>query len=314
MIPIDVVMPVYNAKAYVADAIGTICAQTGVAFRFIIVDDGSTDGTTEICMSYARRDPRVLVISRPNTGMTRAINEGMSRGGAPYVARMDADDLSFAHRLRVQSEYLDSHRGIVAIGAQAIRIDPDGWEIDCPMQPLDHDEIEASLLDRKHSTHMSHPTLMIRRDALERVGGYSEEFSIAQDRDLLLKLSEVGRLANLPDVLLKYRVHAKSLSHAKMQQHREESERAVLNAYQRRGLDPSGRLPRPPVCQKAELDYHVAWSQNALAAGNYRTARKHSIAALRISPGRTKAWKVLLKSAFKRESRTPLGERQAKLD
>ena len=112
----SVVMPMYNAERYVAGATGSILAQTFTDFEFVIVNDGSTDRSLEIVRHYERLDARVRVLSRPNTGIVGALNDGLSLARGEYIARMDADDIAYPHRLERQATYLDDHPDCVAVG------------------------------------------------------------------------------------------------------------------------------------------------------------------------------------------------------
>src|SRR5678816_4165512 len=106
---VSIVMPVYNAAAYLAEAVDSILAQTFRDFQFVIVNDGSTDRSTAILERYAHRDQRIKLISRPNTGIVGALNDGLAEATGDYIARMDADDVSTPNRLAVQVDYLDKH-------------------------------------------------------------------------------------------------------------------------------------------------------------------------------------------------------------
>src|SRR4051812_4814918 len=97
--PISVLMPVYNAERYVAEAIESILAQSPGDFEFIIIDDGSKDGSLAILERYAARDPRIRLVSRPNTGIVKALNQGLEMASGELVARMDADDIALPGRL-----------------------------------------------------------------------------------------------------------------------------------------------------------------------------------------------------------------------
>src|SRR4051794_4532921 len=112
---VSIVMPVYNGAAYVAEAVRSILGQTFEDFEFIIVDDGSTDRTPRILHEYERMDRRVRVISRPNTGIVGALNDGVAAAEAPLIARMDADDVSTPQRLHRQVEYLSEHPEVVVL-------------------------------------------------------------------------------------------------------------------------------------------------------------------------------------------------------
>ncbi len=99
---ISVVMPVYNARQYLAEAVESILAQTFGDFEFVCVDDGSTDDSLAILNDFAKRDPRVKIVSRPNTGVWKALNDGIEVSRGQLIARMDADDVSLPQRFAFQ--------------------------------------------------------------------------------------------------------------------------------------------------------------------------------------------------------------------
>src|SRR5258706_14041022 len=113
---VSVVMPVYNGERYLASAIDSILAQTFTDFELIAVDDGSTDSSLPMLKRYAERDPRVRVISRPNTGIVGALSDAIAAARAPLIARMDADDLSLPLRFERQVAYLSGHPQCVLVG------------------------------------------------------------------------------------------------------------------------------------------------------------------------------------------------------
>ena len=115
---VSVVMPVYNTEAYLADAIGSILAQTFTDWELICVDDGSSDCSLDVLRRYERADSRIRVISRSNTGVARARNEGMALARGRYIAAMDSDDVALAERLRRQVDYMESDPECVGLGAQ----------------------------------------------------------------------------------------------------------------------------------------------------------------------------------------------------
>ena len=123
---VSVALPVHNCERYVAEAIESILAQTFTDFEFLIVDDGSTDGTLPILNRFAARDSRIRVISRPNTGIVGALNEILGLARADLVARMDADDVALPVRFERQVRYLDEHPECVMVGSRVTIIDPDG--------------------------------------------------------------------------------------------------------------------------------------------------------------------------------------------
>jgi glycosyltransferase involved in cell wall biosynthesis len=286
-------MPVYNSAAYLAQAVESILAQDYRDFEFVIVDDGSTDASPQILGKYAAADARVRVVTRPNTGIVGALNDGLKAARAPLVARMDADDISMAARFGKQVEHMRKNPGCVAVGSKILLIDADGWPI-CEMcQQRTHKEIDEVNL-RAGGAAINHPSVMYRREAVLKVGGYRQEMIYAEDLDLWLRLAEVGELYNLPEVLVHYRMHAQSISHARAIEQRHKWCRAVADARKRRGApSPLDLLPADTVSRAVKVsDHHIRWAWQALMAGNVPTARKHAFTGLRMKPFSVETWRL----------------------
>jgi len=243
-------MPAYNAERYVAEAVESILAQTFADFEFLIVDDGSTDGTLAILERYANRDARIHLVSRPNTGYLVALNEMLGRSRGRFIARMDADDVALPERFDRQVDYLGRHPDCVMVGSRVTIIDPEGSPLTVMEAPTEHEEIVGSLMASGGQL-VYHPSVMFRREALLAVGPYREEFLFAEDLDIFLRLAEIGRIANLAEPLLKYREHFANVGHVKAER-QDAAVRAVLEAaFTRRGETPPSavlrRSPRDPT-------------------------------------------------------------------
>jgi hypothetical protein len=202
-------MPVRNGGAYLALSVGSILAQTFADFEFIIVDDGSTDGTAEHLRLSAAADARIRVLSQETAGLVASLNRGCHHAAAAYIARMDADDIAFPERFARQVEFLDRHPEVAVVGSAVVRIDASGRELKRNVCPTSHAEIVAAL---RTYTCFTHPSVMLRATALSAVGGYRYAYGPAEDYDLWLRLSERYQLANLPEPLLYYRVFPDQLS------------------------------------------------------------------------------------------------------
>jgi hypothetical protein len=206
---ISVLMPVYNAVRFVADAIESVLAQTLKEFEFIIIDDGSTDGSTDLLRRFSGQDTRIRLVSRPNTGFVAALNEGLLLAHGRYVARMDADDISLPDRFAKQVAFLESHPDVAVVGGAIRFLTEDGLSTSGFNPPPSPASVRKALL---HDSALAHPTVMMRREALAAVGNYRRAFLAAEDYDLWLRLSERYDLANLEDVVLHYRQHADQVS------------------------------------------------------------------------------------------------------
>ena len=212
---VSVVMAVRDGGPYLEQAVDSILAQTFTDFEFVIIDDGSTDATLEMLQRYQEADRRVRVHHQEHAGLTASLNRACGRARGAYLARMDADDVAFPARLERQVEFLDRHPPVALVGSAVVRIDEQGREIKRSDCPTSHAEIVRALAEYNCFTH---PTVMLRKDMLEAVGGYREAYRQAQDYDLWLRLAERHELANLADPLLYYRVYADQVSVRQLEQ------------------------------------------------------------------------------------------------
>jgi glycosyltransferase involved in cell wall biosynthesis len=226
-------MPVYNDRPYVRQAVDSMLAQTFADFELVIVDDGSTDGSSQLLDELAARDTRIRVEHLPeNGGIVRALNRGLELCIGRYIARMDADDIALPHRLERQVSYLDSHTDVVALGTALKYIDARGRDL----AVVRHGHPSGSLL---RGNPLLHPTVMFRAGAVRDRGlSYREEFRYAEDYYLWLEMSRLGRLASLEDVLLEYRISAS----ASRMEHLRDMLRATI-AVKTAGMEKLGIQP-----------------------------------------------------------------------
>ena len=290
---VSVLVPVHNCERYLAAALRSILDQTFSDLELIAIDDGSTDGSLAILREHARADARVRVVSRPNTGIAGALNDGLAACRGELVARMDGDDISLPRRLAEQVRFMDAHPECIATGTRVRLIDPDG----APLRDWST-ETEHEAIDRAHMRGLggaiTHPAVMLRLDAVRRVGGYRQECNLAEDLDLFLRLAEIGRLHNLPEIHLEYRMHLASIGATKREQQRAAAARAVRDAHARRGIP----LPElESIATRAARPQHEVlrtWAWWALAAGERRSARKHAWRGFRLRPFDREQLRVLL--------------------
>jgi glycosyltransferase involved in cell wall biosynthesis len=293
-------MPVYDTEAYLFESVGSILRQTFLDWELICIDDGSNDGSLEILRRYESADPRVRVITRPNTGATRARNDGIGVARGRYIATMDSDDFALPERLRRQVGYMESHPECVGLGAAVRIVGPDLLPIRDELKPLDHEAI-----DRKHlagsGTAIRHPVATFRTEALRSIGGYRDKCITYEDVDLYLRLAEMGRLANLPDVLLLYRLRLGSINRTHRALLRQFRPKILRDARIRRGL-PIG----PDVVNGKEALIELddgrgswaEWSHDAVNGGYLNTARRYAWRAIRSEPLAISSWKAVLRPAI----------------
>jgi glycosyltransferase involved in cell wall biosynthesis len=243
---IEVLMPVRNGSKYIEQAITSILSDEAHILRLIVVDDGSTDDTKDIISKIDART-EIRIISQDCLGLIQALNRGLKETRAEFVARMDADDGSIKGRLPAQLAFLEQHPNIVAVGTQAAYIDEDGRQSGTRTQyPLDPKEIRRQLFDK--GCVICHPTILARREALLKCGGYHVAFKHAEDYDLWLRLTDHFEIANLPDVFLHYRRHSHQVSNGRNTQQSFSRDFALWCARERQAQrpDPSIAIMSPP--------------------------------------------------------------------
>jgi glycosyltransferase involved in cell wall biosynthesis len=203
-IPISVVMCVFNGECFLREAVESILDQSFRDFEFIIINDGSTDGSGALLEFYQKKDQRVRVYHQDNQGLVRSLNRGCELARGKYIARMDADDIAVNDRLARQFQFMEEHPDIGVLGGAAEVIDSSGKTLKISVNPADDSQIRTALLT---DCPFWHPTILMRKSLFERVGGYREIVFGSEDYDLWLRMADHGDLANLEAVLLRYRLH-----------------------------------------------------------------------------------------------------------
>lgn len=289
---ISVITPVYNNAPYMREAIDSILNQTFGDFEYILVNDGSTDNSLEILEEYAQKDERIHIASHGNRGYIAALNEGLSVARAEYIARMDADDVALPDRFEKQLAYLRAHPECVVVGGRVLLIDSEGAPLREMCNETEHEEIDAAHLAGRGGT-IVHPAMMARRSAIDAIGEYSDAYPWAEDLDFFLRLAEVGRVANLPDVILRYRQHLSSIGYSKSELQQKSTIAVVRDTHIRRGLPvPPGLLTRP-VSVPTRAQSYRKWAWWALGSGYIESARKHALRALRAEPLSVESWRTV---------------------
>lgn len=292
---VSVLMPVYQAAPYVVAAVESILAQSLRELELVIVDDGSTDGTGELCAAIAARDPRVVLVRASHEGIVAALNRGLALARGRYLARMDGDDVALPERLAAQLRHLDAHPDVVALGTAVEVIDPEGRPLGPIVHPTTHEEIERELL-RGHGS-INHPSVVMRTDAVRAVGGYRSAFEYVEDQDLFLRLGERGRLANLAAPLLHHREHLGSVCKNRQGEQRLLLRKLVEETHARRGLvlpdDIDARIPS--LVRLTPWDQRRVWLRRALRSRRGPAAVKHAWLLLRERPTSPRSWRLLLR-------------------
>jgi glycosyltransferase involved in cell wall biosynthesis len=195
-------MSVYNGQPYVEESVDSILSQTLEDFEFIIINDGSTDGSRAVLEQFAERDNRVRLIHQTNRGLTPSLNRGLELARGTYIARMDDDDISHPDRLGRQVCFLEANPDVGVLGGGARVIDETGEPVDYWVPPTKHGHITWRLL---FNACFTHPSVMVRRSLLQDLGGYADWARCSQDHELWTRAVQETRLAALPDELIQFR-------------------------------------------------------------------------------------------------------------
>jgi glycosyltransferase involved in cell wall biosynthesis len=209
---VSVLLPVYNAAAFLRPAIDSILGQSFADFALLVLDDGSIDDSAAIAAGYG--DPRIRILpTAQNQGLARTLNRGLAAARGELVARQDGDDVSHRERLARQAALLDADPRLALVGTQVDVIGEDGAPTGRQLRfPCDDSRLRRQLRLRNC---FAHTAVMFRRAVIAGLGGYDPSFRYCQDFALWSRLAaapEHHGLANLPEVLGYYRVHG----HARM--------------------------------------------------------------------------------------------------
>jgi glycosyltransferase involved in cell wall biosynthesis len=212
---ISIVMPVYNAETYLAEAIESTLQQSHTNFVLIVIDDGSTDRSLEILEQFAAKDKRVEIIRQENQGCGATRNRGFEHAKTEWVFLMDADDVMYPNRLEVQLEFIKSHPDLRACSCLAKYLDEKGQVFATTHNSVPTAEVLKAHMDRGDAIGMLNPGAAIHRETMISLGGYRNQFKQAGDCDFWNRLAEQGHLVLVQNaVLMKYRIHSGSMTTA----------------------------------------------------------------------------------------------------
>lgn len=211
----SIILPFRNAARTLHAAIASMATQAFTDWEFLLVDNASTDTGAAIAQQWTDRDPRIRLLHEPTVGIAHALNNGLAQASGKYIARMDADDVSHPERLVKQVAYLDAHPEIGVLGTRTAfattveKCSGMKWFVDWQNALLGpHEHYVKRFVDAP----LAHPTVMFRRELVERHGGY-DTGPLPEDHELWLRWMDAGvRFAKLPEELLTWNDHAQRLS------------------------------------------------------------------------------------------------------
>lgn len=295
---VSVVMSVYNGAGNLSETLDSVLSQEDCDFELVVVDDGSTDATANILDGYAMRDKRLRVIHQENTGLTRALIRGCAEARGEFIARQDAGDISLPSRLQKQSGFLREHADAVMTGCAVQFTGPLHEPLYVTSKPMLELDAGFRVLDiDRLSGPPHHGGTMFRREAYQKAGGYRATFVVAQDIDLWLRLSELGKCLGMAEVLYQARLEAGSISSRRRDEQFRSGTLALECARARRaGGDDSDLLdtyvptltPKKTVdsFEKARFHYFIA---SCLNEHDRSAAKRYYRAVLKENPFHLKA-------------------------
>ncbi len=226
---VSVMLCTYNDEKFIRDAVKSILNQTFKDFEFIIINDGSTDKTSEILESFS--DDRIRIFHQTNMGIVKSRRKSIELSVAEYIAIQDADDISLPERLEKQVNYLDRNKDIGLVGTARFEIEEDGTILYPRYFPEDNDIIQKKLIKENC---FCGPSIMFRKYIYEKIGGYRIEFETSEDYDLVLRFAEMCKLHNLREVLYKKRINPDGITVTRHDQMRAYHMLACILAKERR--------------------------------------------------------------------------------
>ncbi len=210
---VAIILPVYNGAQTISGSIESVIAQSYTNWHLLIIDDGSIDATAEIVKKYSDIDSRIIYLkNETNLGIQKTLNKGIGQAVGEYIARIDADDVwSDTEKLAQQIEFFDTHIDHVLVGTGARMVSDTGQTLGAYVLPTDDKGIRERILGKNCFVHAS---VVIRRDALLKVGMYNENKAVrhVEDHELWLRLGMVGKFANLPTYMTTLTVSSTSIT------------------------------------------------------------------------------------------------------
>ncbi|MBI2594656.1 MAG: glycosyltransferase, partial [Candidatus Colwellbacteria bacterium] len=210
---VSVVMATRNRAGLLEESVQSILRQTYLSFEFLIVDDASSDATADVLQKYAVKDLRMRVLRNDlNIGLTRSLNRALKEAKGKYIARLDDKATAHKERLQLQVDFLETHPSCALLGTWAYEVDKEGAVVNKEKLPTDSVTLKRALISYNPFVH---PAIMIRKDALDRVGWYDERWKYAQDYELYFRIAKFYDIANLSDFLTSYRFAPDSITRTK---------------------------------------------------------------------------------------------------
>lgn len=281
---VSVVIPTFNRAAFIADALQSVLNQTFQDFEIIVVDDGSTDDTAQIVQHVG--DTRVRYLYQENRGVSAALNTGWRAARGEYIARLDSDDMWLPTLLQELVNTLDADPTLGVAYARAQGMNAQGEPLPQLLGARERfpGDTLASLV---YSDFVCPMAVIIRRAALEQVGGYDESLFATEDWDVWIRIAQSYRIAYVPRVLARYRFHAQNLTRsdsAQMERLMRDRVRVLDKFYAQPRVPASALAIRRLAYRNLYLDWMIRYLERRDLASACRMFRR----ALQYAPARAR--------------------------
>jgi glycosyltransferase involved in cell wall biosynthesis len=207
---VSVLIPVYNGEKYLNEALSSIRNQTANEIEILIINDGSTDNSSNIINRMATNDARIRVINKSNTGLTDTLNCGLSESKGEWIARMDQDDIASTKRIELQIEKITSDRSIVLVGSDFETLNERTQKRKSYSLPATHAKL-VKRLERLRGF-FPHSSALFHAETVRQIGGYDPNALFNEDWDLWLRLSTNGEISCINECLVTIRKHLNQMS------------------------------------------------------------------------------------------------------
>jgi glycosyltransferase involved in cell wall biosynthesis len=231
-VALTVLLPVYDGEKYVGKTIESVLSQSYSDFEFLIIDDGSQDGTPRILAEYASRDSRIRIARHTNRGVGYTLDRGIKEARGALLAEIGADDLALPGRLEKQVEFLENNPDHVLVGGYLQIIDSTDRTVGIRRYAVEDRRLRAQLAALNP---FASPSIMYRRAQAVACGSYTDRFSTCEDYDFILRLAQFGKIANLPEPLTAYRLHDTSTKSTRTRSQLRDTLRIKRTAYKEYG-------------------------------------------------------------------------------
>jgi glycosyltransferase involved in cell wall biosynthesis len=298
-----VLMTVFNTPSGMLDtAIWSIRRQTFQHFEFLIIDDGSeSPDTRSVLVRHASEDPRIRLAWEPHRGLTASLNRGLALASGEWIARQDADDWSEPDRLEHQLAYFHADTSLEVCGTNALGHREDGSPLWATHLPETAQAISQALW---HGNPFVHGSTMFRRESALGIGGYRTQFPCAQDYDFFWRLSEKGRVLNVPLPLYHYRYTGGAVSARKAGEQARAHRATQRLAKARHRREPENieaelaEARRELSASQAPLRVELKQADHRMLAGDLWGACRAYLRLLAVNPQSGLAWGKLARFAI----------------